>query len=287
MTHQKSSCARYTMARESTRRRQRLQLACIVLTAGYASALSFTLSNFQLISSFSIPLNCIFAYNTPLYHCKISDFTMGNTCSDRCKVSIEKAERNIQASCQSVDASRHTLLYESQKGELLGVLCKDEDKPEATLTVVQPVTSTARLTASQMTTIRTSAIASSKPLSKDLTTTILITMTSEGTTIAQPATSSETTSGTTSDYPTETLTLTTTQRDDPSQTSATTNTQAPEAGDEVPSSTESATRRQTVLPGSGGGSPFDFVASGHTMRPPSITHAVGILATLVCAMLMR
>ncbi|RGP77080.1 hypothetical protein FLONG3_4819 [Fusarium longipes] len=116
------------MTGQSTRRW--LQLS-FLLMAGTASAGSLQLSDFESISDKSFPSNCVQAYDTPLSDCTPNDFTGGKACSAACKDSVQKAQGFIQASCGDVSTDSESLLSRGQKGNLVAVLCRDVDEPQA------------------------------------------------------------------------------------------------------------------------------------------------------------
>ncbi|KAJ4321351.1 hypothetical protein N0V84_005381 [Fusarium piperis] len=116
------------MAGQSTRRW--LQLS-FILMAGSAAAKSLTLSDFESISSPNAPANCVQAYDTPLAQCTPGDFTGGKACSAACKDSVRQTEVVIQQLCGGVTSDEESLLYRGQRGELVAVLCRDMDEPQA------------------------------------------------------------------------------------------------------------------------------------------------------------
>ncbi|GJN82410.1 hypothetical protein PLIIFM63780_005950 [Purpureocillium lilacinum] len=108
------------------RARSPIRLVDVVFLAGTASGTVFSLSNFQMLSGGSVPLNCILAYNTPIRGCRIRDFTE-KTCSEECRDSLNEVQNNVQASCDLISASEGTLLSKAQKGTLTDSLCRPED----------------------------------------------------------------------------------------------------------------------------------------------------------------
>lgn len=99
--------------------------------AGSAAAKSLTLSDFESISSPNAPVNCVQAYDTPLAQCTPGDFTGGKACSAACKDSVKQTEVVIQQTCSGVTSDEESLLYRGQRGELVAVLCRDMDEPQA------------------------------------------------------------------------------------------------------------------------------------------------------------
>lgn len=116
------------MAGQSTRRW--LQLS-FIFVAGSAAAKALTLSDFESISSPNAPVNCVQAYDTPLAQCTPGDFTGGKACSAACKDSVKQTEVVIQQGCDGVTSNEESLLYRGQRGELVAVLCRDTDEPQA------------------------------------------------------------------------------------------------------------------------------------------------------------
>ncbi|KAJ4260541.1 hypothetical protein NW762_007284 [Fusarium torreyae] len=115
------------MTGQSTRRW--LQLSFLFM-AGYASAGSLKLSDFESVSDKSFPDSCVQAYDTPLSDCTPSDFTGGKACSASCKDSVSQAQGFIQTSCSDVETDAESLLSRGQKGNLVAVLCRDMDESQ-------------------------------------------------------------------------------------------------------------------------------------------------------------
>ncbi|KAK1768564.1 hypothetical protein QBC33DRAFT_383042 [Phialemonium atrogriseum] len=140
------------MARRERRRRPRL--ADILAMASTATAMS--LSTFQIITSSSVPIGCILAYNSPISGCSTSDFTQGRTCSDTCVRNIQRVEENIAAACDGVSSTPDTVLGQALTGNLVGLLC-----PSAIASTPAVVTTSSRqiltMTPSKETTVATSA----------------------------------------------------------------------------------------------------------------------------------
>lgn len=116
------------MAGQLTRRWLQLSL---IFTAGSAAAKSLILSDFESISSPNAPVNCLQAYDTPLVQCTPGDFTGGKACSAACKDSVRQTEVVIRQACGGVTPDEESLLYRGQRGELVAVLCRDTDEPQA------------------------------------------------------------------------------------------------------------------------------------------------------------
>ncbi|OAA48867.1 hypothetical protein BBO_01912 [Beauveria brongniartii RCEF 3172] len=80
-------------------RRTDASLAAMALLAASVQGTILTLSTVEMITSFAVPLSCIFAYNTPISGCETSDFTSGR-CSPGCQRELLRVQTNIQASCK-------------------------------------------------------------------------------------------------------------------------------------------------------------------------------------------
>ncbi|CAK7216644.1 hypothetical protein SBRCBS47491_002897 [Sporothrix bragantina] len=122
-------------------------LTTVLLLAAIAphAATALSLSNFQLITSSSVPINCLLAYNTQLAGCTISDFTQltsaarqrlrrgvddTNTCSLACQAGISLAQQTIQTVCGASGISARagtgpatSVLGVALTGNLVGLLC--------------------------------------------------------------------------------------------------------------------------------------------------------------------
>ncbi|CAK7198352.1 hypothetical protein SEUCBS139899_001013 [Sporothrix eucalyptigena] len=127
--------------RPSTRDRINRRLALFLFaTAAPNAASALSLSNFQLVTSSAVPINCLLAYNTQLTGCTLSDFTQlpsaqrlrrddSNTCSLACQAGIALAQQTIQAVCGGSAASTTTsssvtsVLGVALSGDLVGLLC--------------------------------------------------------------------------------------------------------------------------------------------------------------------
>ncbi|KAL7789152.1 hypothetical protein V8C37DRAFT_218922 [Trichoderma ceciliae] len=241
------------MARNHAVRRR--SLAILVFLVGTASGALLTLSNFDGLVS-SAPIQCLYAYNTPIRGCTPSDFVGDATCSESCIEGLQAVQFTVRSLCANVDAASNPVLKQIQAGNILDFLCKTDTLQISTAST--PVSHSA-------TTLKTStkqtpppSPSSSKPQSttnraSHFTTTNFSTLT-------EAATSALT-------FPTPDLS--TAPAVVPSLTSESTNetTVAPTSqtmnGEQASSSREEPskpTRPPNTQPGSGGGSPFDFVA---------------------------
>ncbi|OAQ96048.1 hypothetical protein LLEC1_02748 [Akanthomyces lecanii] len=93
----------------------------VAFLAANAQRMVLTLSAVEMIASFSVPLSCIFAYNTPINGCDINDFTSGQ-CSPNCQRALQRVETNIRASCDTTDSQPNSLIREAQRGNLVNAL---------------------------------------------------------------------------------------------------------------------------------------------------------------------
>ncbi|KZZ99479.1 hypothetical protein AAL_02051 [Moelleriella libera RCEF 2490] len=114
-------------------------LAGVIFMAAKASGTFLTLSNFQAVSTFALPLQCALAYDTPLQGCDNRDFGTGNTCSSSCLRAIQKVEKRVQESCAMVVAGQGSLLSRAQNGTLVSILCGNGSAPpSATTSATRP-----------------------------------------------------------------------------------------------------------------------------------------------------
>ncbi|KAL6692970.1 hypothetical protein J3F84DRAFT_350962 [Trichoderma pleuroticola] len=261
------------MARKRTA--QWPSLVSLVFLAGAASAHLLTLSNFQSLTS-SVSVQCLYAYNLPIRGCSLSDFTGGATCSESCIAGLQAVQFSVQGLCTNINAASYSLIVEVKEGHILDVLCKTDAKlrsttstptPPPTKTPPPPQTSSElkRTTSTTSTTSIQISTTSSVP-STAVTTTVTTAVTS-----AIPTLTSVTIPSSTSESTTEATDAATSQ--------ATNDEQPTSTSEEQPK----PTRRPNTQPGSGGGSPFDFVASskatGFGLTRASITMAIAITFT--------
>ncbi|PKK54918.1 hypothetical protein CI102_224 [Trichoderma harzianum] len=264
------------MARKHTV--QRPSLASLVFLAGAASANSLSLSNFQSLTS-SVSVQCLYAYNLPIRGCSPSDFGSGATCSEGCITGLQAVQFSVQGFCTNINAASNSLLAEVKGGHILDALCKKDaplkstastPTPPPTKTPPPPQTSSqSKETTSTTSTISTTSI-TSQPIST--TSSVPSTTVTTAVTSAIPTTlTSVTIPSSTSESTTETTNAATSQ---------TTNDQQPTSTSEE---NLKPTRRPNTQPGSGGGSPFDFVASSKAtefgLTRACITMAIAITFT--------
>lgn len=249
----------------------------LLLLAGVASCSTLSLSSIEPTGD-NLPGLCTLAYETPLRGCRSRDFSDGNTCSVRCRLYIEKAEFNIQATCSGVSAATDSLLHKAQKGQLLDALCKDNEPETTTKTKVVPHPT------------KTKDEHTQKPTTVEpATTTDEKTTTSTTTTSKKEAksTESETTISTKIEPSTvETTIAEPTKTSVESSDSPQTTTEAPvlSTGDIEPAASTSTAQPENGLgdnpnAGSGGGSPGDFISKAESMQFPPALWSFVVAAT--------
>ncbi|KAK5994520.1 hypothetical protein PT974_04998 [Cladobotryum mycophilum] len=240
----------------------------VCLFAGTTTSASFlTLSNFEALASLSLPLNCVFAYNTPIRGCDVNDFMEESICSPRCRQGLQSVQINVMSSCTGISVMRDTLLLDAQQGRLVNVLCPGSAQGTTTITTTTtslsksayPVPAASTSTAHSP--VTTSSAAPTKPHS--------ISSKSEKST--EPASSSSRTTFTTPAVGTPSGPVTTQSDSSTSQQSRIESTL---------SATNEEPPRRTLQPGSGGGSPFDFVTSG-TSKSQAKSCFVGVVVAAV------
>ncbi|KAL7935755.1 hypothetical protein V8C35DRAFT_298156 [Trichoderma chlorosporum] len=243
---------------------QQPSLASLILLAGAASGTLLTLSNFQSLTA-SVSVQCLYAYNLPIRGCSPSDFTHGKTCSESCIAGLLAVQFTVQGVCSNVNTASNSLLVKVKEGHILDALCKAEaPETSSTPTPTPPPKQTLPpppppppppsspspppppppppppqqpSSEPEHTSTTSDPISTTSSVPSQTATTAISTLTS----VALPSSTSEPTTETTT-TPTSQATI-----------------------DEQPSSTSEEkpkpTRKPNTQPGSGGGSPFDFVAS--------------------------
>ncbi|KAK4224761.1 hypothetical protein QBC38DRAFT_287823 [Podospora fimiseda] len=230
-----------------TLQQQRWTTLLILLLWTSTTATALSLSNFQLITSSAVPIPCILSYNSQITGCTTRDFIRGNFCSSECVRGLTKIQTDLQDVCTDARVSGTSVLGQVLLGNLVGLLCPGGTVRPPTTTsarVVSPTTTRSLLT---FTTVRTATTTSASPP----TSTEEV---EDTTTSSSSSTTTEEVVRTPTDVPTfvqsEVVTTTTTS------SSTSTSVAAPEA-----------TNEPGLVPGSGGGSPFDFaVRSSGAMR---------------------
>ncbi|AEO57898.1 hypothetical protein MYCTH_2118373 [Thermothelomyces thermophilus ATCC 42464] len=243
--------------------------------ASTASALS--LSQFQPITSATIPLSCILAYDTEIPGCAISDFVEGATCSSSCLRGLRRLEYALQIVCDDADAPKISLLGQALEGNLAAVLCPGRS-PDATMsssssspTLVPPNTTTltTTLAATQRTQLTFTTV---QPPSTTLTRSTARTETDTETGTgrrAESKTEEPTTSiSSTSTSPTSTVTSDTPRPTFVQFTSSTTASPSSTSTAEAPEETDGVR--------SGGFTPFELFPNSSTQLITSWMTAVAI-----------
>ncbi|KAK3379773.1 hypothetical protein B0T24DRAFT_168533 [Lasiosphaeria ovina] len=234
--------------------------ARLLFMASAASAMS--LSNFQLITSSTVPISCILAYNTPIRGCSESDFDTERTCSVSCVNGLIKVQQTLQAVCDDTSIPDASVLGQVLQGNLVQLLCPGFSLPSTSTS--SKLSTTAAAPTTTLRSVLTSSTA--RPTTSS-------TQSSSSTT----QTEQETSTSSLNSSPTA-LSPTFVQSGQPAPTSfvqqpGTTANSAPAASDPTPPSTL------------GGGSPFDPVSSDGSGRrfvdrwleASCITVALGLL----------
>ncbi|KAF1945974.1 hypothetical protein EJ02DRAFT_14414 [Clathrospora elynae] len=223
------------------------------------SAATVSLASF-IPSIENLPLQCNIVYNAQIPGCVANDFSQGATCSRACVQGIVLIAEAVLRKCKDVDVGETSIIGVFLNGFGIQSLC-----PGVTVTTSSDgggSTSTSTEATNTLTAVTTTSSSTTKATST------LATSTSETSSAAQASSLSSSTGG---------LTL------DPnaSGTLATSIAIAPPTG--TASSTAKPTQtpdRQLSNADSGGGSPFDVVATG-TSSQLQILDITGLFATAV------
>ncbi|KAH6625240.1 hypothetical protein C7974DRAFT_196713 [Boeremia exigua] len=217
-----------------------------VLFVGLAAATGgeISLSNFTPRID-NLPTQCKTVYNTKIDACVSSDFTLGATCSSGCLAGLAKIATAVKTGCVGVDVGETSIIGVFQNNLGVAALCPNNKQSSSSTSSSSPATTSATL----QTSTRTSAPA---------------------TTTAAPSTSTVRPSSASSSG----LNLDTTA------TLATSTT--------IAAPTSSATigtgvNSQLSNSDSGGGSPFDVVATG---AAPQLHLTKTALSTLLASILL-
>ncbi|KAL6859359.1 hypothetical protein J3F83DRAFT_749908 [Trichoderma novae-zelandiae] len=263
-------------------------LAHFALMASTASGALLALSNFQGLTT-SVPVQCLYAYNLPIQRCAPADFVGGGSCSQACISGLQAAQFTVRGLCFNVNAPANSLLRQILEGNILGVLCGTGKTPTTTTSVAPPKQTPSKPAASPNP--KTTPSMAPRPIFSTLSTS------TNPTTSTTPSALPETTTSVASS------TSTTAQASTTSETvlsSTTTSTaEAPSSpgpqpsNNEQPSSSSSTTTRQpkptrppNLQPGSGGGSPFDFVPASRAAKLGLAGGSVAMAVAIVSATLM-
>ncbi|KAK3897593.1 hypothetical protein C8A05DRAFT_47857 [Staphylotrichum tortipilum] len=222
--------------------------------ASTASALS--LSNFQPITSTSVPLGCILAYNKQIPSCTMNDFTRGNVCSAACVRALTTIQYTLISACNDADVDAGTVLGQVLLANLVDLLCPGTS-PAATGSSLSRSSSNSPTLSPTTTTTTTTNVARTTTSSKTVLTFTVVRPSSTTTTSSSNSrvTTSTTTRAETSSAPEQTAAPDTSipfqQSERPSSTSAASSSSRAPAASPDPNTQNS----------SGGGSPFDAVTS--------------------------
>ncbi|KAM0477087.1 hypothetical protein ACHAPX_006047 [Trichoderma viride] len=219
---------------------------------GTASGALLTLASFEGLAS-PAPLSCIYAYNAPIRGCTADDFAKGATCSETCVEGLQAVQFTVRSLCAKVSDANNLLLQQIQSGNLVAAICKTSI-PASTPT--PPPATTLQTSTIQTSTVQTllSSQASPPPQSSS-------DVASQVTSTQQPVSTEaapSTTASATPDHSITTAAVSSSAIESATQTLQT-SVEKPSSSSEEPSK---PTRpiNPNAQPGSGGGSPFDFVA---------------------------
>ncbi|KAI1484514.1 hypothetical protein F5X96DRAFT_438645 [Biscogniauxia mediterranea] len=238
------------MARQRIPRWRISNLVYLVALASTASAIS--LESFQIITSNQIPSSCIRAYSTDIDNCARKDFTNGNQCSSGCVQGLQDTASRVIAACGTLNVDSKSLLGLTLSGDLIDTLCPGFEATTVTLTVRPSTTSPAQgFTTPSPVLITTSSTESTSEASTTLRTTTSIVQETTPQPVTSAITESLTRSTTTAQTTASTHTSANTSLETTTQPIETSTATQPQTSDDEPN--------QGQVPGSGGGSPFDFV----------------------------
>ncbi|KAK1751621.1 hypothetical protein QBC47DRAFT_72149 [Echria macrotheca] len=133
--------------------------AGLLLAALASTASALTLSNFQVITSSTIPIPCILVYNTVIPSCTTDDFTMGNSCSAACAAGLARVQDKIQDVCDGVSISAATVLGQTLMGNLVSLLCPTADNAPPSKQTTSTITTSSRTSTSTSTSSSSSTAA--------------------------------------------------------------------------------------------------------------------------------
>ncbi|XMA15715.1 hypothetical protein WAI453_008506 [Rhynchosporium graminicola] len=238
------------------------------------SALAFSLSNFQEITSSSIPLGCLLSYDRQMRDCKKTDFSKG--CSNDCVQNLLYIQRDVQEVCSTIQVNPTTLLGIVKNGGIVNALCPDLKFTTSSIRSIPPATTATSRTISTATALpvaSTTAKTSQTVISLSIVSSIV---TSTSTSASASASESDSDSST-ADAPQTSAT---------SISSATTPVAVPvttTSTNKIAAAATSSTKSKATTKadqGSGGGSPFDISSSGSIDGHNSV---LGLVLVLVWA----
>ncbi|UKZ64200.1 uncharacterized protein TrAtP1_005421 [Trichoderma atroviride] len=242
---------------------QQLSLTHLVFLIGTASGALLTLSSFEGLAS-PAPLSCIYAYNAPIRGCTANDFARGATCSETCVEGLQAVQFTVRSLCAKASTANNPLLQQIQNGNLVAAVCKTNTP--ASMPIPSPAT-TLQTSTIQTSTIQTSTIQTSPPSQASPTPQSTSDGASQVTSTQQPVSTeaaSSTAASATPDHSITSVAVSTSAIESATQTSQT-SVEKPSSSSEEPSK---PTRpiNPNAQPGSGGGSPFDFVAISRAVK---------------------
>ncbi|EHK46609.1 hypothetical protein TRIATDRAFT_89972 [Trichoderma atroviride IMI 206040] len=241
---------------------QQLSLTHLVFLIGTASGALLTLSSFEGLAS-PAALSCIYAYNAPIRGCTANDFARGATCSETCVEGLQAVQFTVRSLCAKANAANNPLLQQIQNGNLVAAVCKTNTP--ASTPIPSPATtlqtSTIQTSTMQTSTMQTSTMQTSPPSQASPTPQSTSDGASQVTSTQQPVSTeaaSSTAASVTPDHSITSVAVSTSAIESATQASQT-SVEKPSSSSEEPSK---PTRpiNPNAQPGSGGGSPFDFVA---------------------------
>ena len=189
----------------------------------------------------NLPSQCANIYNAKIEGCTAADFAQSATCSNACVQGLVKITEAVNRACQDVDVGETSIIGVFQNGLGIQSLC-----PGVTVTTISSTSSSTRAPAQTS----TEAVAS----------TTSTTSTSE----TQDAQSSSTSSGGLITDPKATATLVTSAVNAPPTTAA--QAEPSPTGNSESAKPSGKANSQLSNADSGGGSPFDVVATASSPR---------------------
>ncbi|KAM0464205.1 hypothetical protein ACHAPV_002756 [Trichoderma viride] len=246
---------------------QQLSLATLVFLAGTASGALLTLSSFESLAS-PAPLSCVYAYNAPIRGCTADDFAKGATCSETCVEGLQAAQFTVRSLCAKASTANNPVLQQIQNGNLVAAVCKTSTP--ASTPISSPATtlqtSTIQTSTIQTSTIQTSTIQTPPPSQASPTPQSTSDVASQVTSTQQPVSTEVASSTAASATPDQSITSAVSSSAIESATpTSQTSVEKPSSSSEEPSKPTKPIN-PNAQPGSGGGSPFDFVAISTATR---------------------
>ncbi|KAF3048486.1 hypothetical protein E8E11_009517 [Didymella keratinophila] len=239
-----------------------LLLASLLLAqlAHFTAATDISLSSFTPRID-NLPSACRAVYTTPIDGCAASDFAAGATCSAQCLAGLVRIGVSVKTGCRDVDVGETSIIGVFQNGLGVAALCPNNKQSTTSATSAASQTNTAK-TETTKSTLQTSTSTST---------------TAQATTTASPPSSAAQSSKASSSSGSIAIDTTVTQA-----TSTTFQFNDPTA---APTSTgTSSGNSQLSNSGSGGGSPFDVVATGAAAQVKTTLSGLLAVAVLVACL---